>query len=228
MTFHDDAERAPRRPSSAASPISSASLEPSSLVVDEGVPQVVVAVFPDVIQAEIGKGTLEAAGIAARLVDDLTAGVAPHLALAIGGVRVVVAEPDADEARAVLANPARFVDHVEEPAFRVRTSLAGPVAATAGGVALLVGALLGAALGAGTPFVLAAAAAAVGGLIGSRMRRDYCSRLGCAHRIPEDATVCPGCGHTLRGTLKNASSRLEAAEALAGAESDDGHIGASV
>ncbi len=55
-----------------------------------------------VIEAELIRGRLEAAGISARLGDAHTAGLGSHLTAIIGGVRVIVAREDVEAAIAVL------------------------------------------------------------------------------------------------------------------------------
>ena len=57
------------------------------------------AIFYDRLAAEIARGRLAAAGIAATLFDD---GIASLIGGGISGVRVMVAEADADAARALL------------------------------------------------------------------------------------------------------------------------------
>ena len=84
-----------------ASPISSESLS------HEGPPAIehretVVASFGTLIEAELARGRLNAEGIAARLLDEFTIGVAAHLSPVLGGVKLVVPTDDVDQAREVL------------------------------------------------------------------------------------------------------------------------------
>lgn len=91
-------------PTSSASPLSLSGLEPEPTGV--GADEEVVVSFDSLLHAELVRGRLEASGIAARLEDAHTVGMASHLASAIGGVKVVVAKADVDGARALLATPA--------------------------------------------------------------------------------------------------------------------------
>ena len=100
-------------PASPASPLSLAGLgEESNIAVDEEV----VAAFDSLMIAELVRGRLEASGIAARLEDANTVSVASHLALAIGGVKVVVARSDLDAARTLINTPSPLaqLDDVDE------------------------------------------------------------------------------------------------------------------
>lgn len=63
---------------------------------------VVVATFWGLLEAKMASELLVSEGIAARLADDGIAGANPLLAPAIGGVRVLVAAEDAEEASALL------------------------------------------------------------------------------------------------------------------------------
>lgn len=71
--------------------------------------EAVVAAFGSVLEAELARGRLEADGIFSRVVDGNTAGIAP-VALALGGVRLVVAQSDFEAARAILFSPSALVD----------------------------------------------------------------------------------------------------------------------
>ncbi|OGQ90969.1 MAG: hypothetical protein A2289_00640 [Deltaproteobacteria bacterium RIFOXYA12_FULL_58_15] len=62
-----------------------------------------------------------------------------------------------------------------------------------------------------TAGLVAATAAFV---FGPRVRYDQCADVECEEIIPAGATICPRCGGTVSGTIKNASDRLEAEEAL--------------
>ncbi|HEY1098255.1 MAG TPA: DUF2007 domain-containing protein [Myxococcota bacterium] len=87
-------------PATSASPWSSSSLEPPADTLGPG--EVVVGRYPSTLTAELARSRLDAAGIGAWLRDAHTAGLGPHLTQAIGGVKVVVAATDVDEALAVL------------------------------------------------------------------------------------------------------------------------------
>jgi hypothetical protein len=63
----------------------------------------VIAQFRDLADAEVASASLDAAGIPNEISDSQTIGVAWNYSNALGGIRLHVAEPVADEARAVLA-----------------------------------------------------------------------------------------------------------------------------
>ncbi|MDP2342585.1 MAG: DUF2007 domain-containing protein [Deltaproteobacteria bacterium] len=137
-------------PSSAASPLSLAGLDESPTVASD---EEIVATFDSLLLAELVRGRLEASGIGVRLQDAHTIGLASHLAQAVGGVKVVVAKSDAEDARALLATPAvidddadprptrreQTVDDVARWAFRL--SLMGVAFPIVGQIASLVFAL---------------------------------------------------------------------------------------
>jgi hypothetical protein len=91
----------PTAPSSSASPLSRSGFDPEPLSVDE----VELTRADVVLQAELIRGRLEAHGIPVRLTDTHTAGLAPHLGVAIGGIRVIVPRDDLEAARAILDAP---------------------------------------------------------------------------------------------------------------------------
>ena len=64
---------------------------------------VVAATFPTRSDAEIAQGALEAAGIASVIESDDAGGAYPFGLT--GGARLLVDDPDADDAAAVLAGP---------------------------------------------------------------------------------------------------------------------------
>lgn len=64
---------------------------------------VTIASFPQIHHAEMAKAHLESAGIDAFIADDGVVGANPFLSLAVGGVKVQVAEALAARAQAVLA-----------------------------------------------------------------------------------------------------------------------------
>jgi len=101
-------------PSSPASPLSEASFSPPTVAETEAV----LTQVGSVIEAELVRGRLEAAGIQARLTDTHTAGLGPHLTMALGGIRVIVHRDDVEAARAILDDIAPLVedDDDDEPA----------------------------------------------------------------------------------------------------------------
>lgn len=91
----------PTAPSSSASPLSRSAFEPEPLSAGE----VELTRVDVVLQAELIRGRLEAHGIPVRLTDTHTAGLAPHLGVAIGGIRVIVPRDELEAARAILDAP---------------------------------------------------------------------------------------------------------------------------
>ncbi len=88
--------------------------------VDAG--EAVVGRYESLLQAELARGRLEAAGIAARLRDAHTAGLGPHLTQVIGGVKVVVGATDFDAAVGVLEiEPLEISDEDDALAARAET-----------------------------------------------------------------------------------------------------------
>jgi hypothetical protein len=75
-----------------------------------------IATFGEPIEAHLAKARLEAAGIPAFIADENSVGVAWHLTVALGGVKLQVADENADEARSVLADrtPAAAVETEDE------------------------------------------------------------------------------------------------------------------
>ena len=63
-----------------------------------------VATFPELHQAELARSVLEANDIQVMLADDNVVGLHPLAGPAIGGVRLQVAEQDAEEARSILVS----------------------------------------------------------------------------------------------------------------------------
>lgn len=63
---------------------------------------VVVGTFSSLVDAQVAQGTLESLGVPALLEADNCGGMRPHFDLTIG-VRLLVAEPEADRAREILA-----------------------------------------------------------------------------------------------------------------------------
>ncbi|NNF08030.1 MAG: hypothetical protein HKN21_14800 [Candidatus Eisenbacteria bacterium] len=66
--------------------------------------QVVVATFAGEIEAELAKGSLEAAGIEATIAKDDCGGMRPELQFS-GGVSLLVHQNVAEEARRILTTP---------------------------------------------------------------------------------------------------------------------------
>lgn len=91
-------------PTSPASPMSLS----SALSYDD---EQVVAAFDSLMEAELARGRLEAEGIAARIADGNMAGIG----LALGGVKLVVAESDVGAARALLFAPSAIVEDEPRP-----------------------------------------------------------------------------------------------------------------
>ncbi|HEY4220706.1 MAG TPA: DUF2007 domain-containing protein [Myxococcota bacterium] len=97
----------PEVPGSSAAPMSTAAALSFS---DEAI----VAAFDTVLEAEMARGRLESDGIPARIVDGNTVGIAAHLAMVIGGAKVVVSLSDLEAARTILFSPSTFADEVIE------------------------------------------------------------------------------------------------------------------
>ena len=85
------------RPASAASPMSA----PTTLSRED---EAIVAAYNTVLEAELARGRLESEGINCRIQDGNTVGIAHHLSLAVGGAKIVVAQSDFEEARAILSS----------------------------------------------------------------------------------------------------------------------------
>lgn len=66
--------------------------------------ETVLKTYASTLEAEVDRGRLEAAGIAGRVASDDCGGMRPHLAYTLG-VRLLVAEGDAERARELLASP---------------------------------------------------------------------------------------------------------------------------
>jgi hypothetical protein len=63
---------------------------------------VVVHTFANQPEAEIAKGALESAGIAAMIQADSVGGMRPHIAWASGGFKLLVRDEDASAAHEIL------------------------------------------------------------------------------------------------------------------------------
>ncbi len=74
-------------------------------------PLVPIATYENLSEAEVAKSLLSAEGIEVVIRDQPLASLLPPIALANGGLTLLVAEDDAAEAREVLAKP----DSTEEP-----------------------------------------------------------------------------------------------------------------
>jgi hypothetical protein len=68
-----------------------------------------IATFSDGIPAHLAQGRLDEEGIFSYLADEQTVGLAWHLTNAIGGIKLQVADEDAEKARVILA------EHGAEP-----------------------------------------------------------------------------------------------------------------
>ena len=75
---------------------------------------VTVRSFWTEVEAHLAKNRLEAEGIPAFLADETTVSTAWHLGNAVGGVKLQVAEPDAERATVVLDAPAGPVEAPDE------------------------------------------------------------------------------------------------------------------
>jgi len=78
---------------------------------DEDRDLVAIASFENLSQAEVARSVLGAEGISVVIRDEPLASLLPPLAMANGGLTLLVAEEDAERAREVLATP----DSAEEP-----------------------------------------------------------------------------------------------------------------
>ncbi len=74
-------------------------------------PLVPVATYENLSEAEVAKSLLAAEGIAVAIRDEPLASLLPPIALANGGLTLLVAEDEVARAREVLANP----DSTEAP-----------------------------------------------------------------------------------------------------------------
>ena len=77
-----------------------------------------IATFKKEHEAHLLRIKLEDCGVPAIVSDDITAGVAPYLTNAIGGIKVQVADEDFDKAQAALQE--------EQPAVNLRENLTCP------------------------------------------------------------------------------------------------------
>ncbi len=83
--------------------------------------EAVIGRYESVLQAELVRGRLEAAGIGARLQDAHTAGLGGHLTAVIGGVKVIVAKDDVEAGQHIL-DTAAIVLAEDEPSGPVAVS----------------------------------------------------------------------------------------------------------
>lgn len=74
-------------------------------------PLVAIASFETLSEAEVAKSLLEAEGIAVAVRDEPLASLLPPIAMANGGLMLLVSEDEAERAREVLQNP----DSTEAP-----------------------------------------------------------------------------------------------------------------
>ena len=86
------------KPASPASPMAGA----TAVSTDD---EAIVAAYGTILEAELARGRLESEGIGARIVDGNTVGVAQHLSLALGGVKIAVARSEFEAACEVLNAP---------------------------------------------------------------------------------------------------------------------------
>jgi hypothetical protein len=100
----DDKDPRGHAPGAPVSAFPGDSLESSSLdaLAVQGVRTAVVAAFPSSVEAAMARSRLEAEGLFADLLDEHTVSIGPHLALAVGGVKVRVLEDDLARAREIL------------------------------------------------------------------------------------------------------------------------------
>lgn len=196
-------------PGSSASPMSQTALEGPE---DPDAPgMATVARFTNVIEAEMAKTRLESEGIFALAADGATASVAPHLSIAIGGVRLQVREDDLEEAKAIL-DEERHLRPAGAITFRVESD--GSVIGALSGVALGAVAIttLGSVASMPVLFGAAVVATALGWAVGAGRKHAWCTASGCAHELSEEDAICPGCGAEVVETIARAEDRLEAEE----------------
>lgn len=133
---------------------------------------------------------------------------APRPVLERDPAPVMVTDADRPEPRLAMSNLGR-------PVFRVphrQRAGYGIAGVFAGGVLLAV---IGPAATTLSPLVLVAALAAAGGagaLVGNTRRYDLCAT--CERIIPPAVTTCPGCGGTIRGSIKHRDLRLDREQEL--------------
>lgn len=99
------------------------------------------------------------------------------------------------------------------PVFRVRGHFTGRYVGAFGAVGLIVTVLSAMTWGRAAMYALPAFLL-VGGVAGSRKRRDVCSDPDCERLLTSLMTTCPGCGGTIAGEIASPDERLEAEEAL--------------
>lgn len=89
--------------------------------------EAIVAAFDTILEAELARGRLESEGIGARIVDGNTVGVAQHLSIALGGVKIAVARSEFEAAREVLnAPPLENLPEDDEPDDKSRDLVKAP------------------------------------------------------------------------------------------------------
>jgi len=175
---------------------------------------VTVANFGVVFEAELARGTLEAAGIPAQVRDANTASITGHhMVEVMGGIRLQVREQDRERALEILHQARAGTG--DRNIFLVRVTRTRQ--------SIFFGVLLGGALGTwltsatrdfALGFVLTAIGALLGLVLGRRSVRYECSDPKCATRNTRGATVCGGCQGVVRGEIKNRDQRLAAEEEL--------------
>jgi len=77
---------------------------------------VTVGVYGDLAEASVAQSVLEAAGIASFLPDEALAGIDWRMTAALHGIRLEVAEEDAEAARLLLSGEGEIEVAAEEPA----------------------------------------------------------------------------------------------------------------
>ncbi len=172
-----------------------------------------VASFLTVHEAELARGKLEAEGFFAIVWDAGIVSADPLLALAVRGVKVMVARRHVARAQAVLTQHTHTFARELRPVFRVRAPRGAATVAVAAGLGLIAGVAL-------AHTTESPALVAVGVLAGVaihalffRAAPDYCS--GCAAVLPaHDVATCPRCLMLVRGTIGHPDERLAAEEAI--------------
>ena len=173
---------------------------------------VAVASFYAVHEAELARTRLLADGIPAYVWGAQTIGVNPLWSVAMK-LRVAVPERDAPRARIILGPMADAYGDAHRPVFRVRGNRGATGFGVGIGAGLAVGGSLMVARQEWAWLCVALVPAAIGFVMGERVRADLCS--GCRKELPADPLVtCPSCHRTLRGTIDDIEDRLAAEDAL--------------
>lgn len=72
---------------------------------NENIQYVILEVFDNYIPAHIARGRLEEQGILCWLKDENTVTIDPLLSIAVGGIKLMVAEHQLERARQILSEP---------------------------------------------------------------------------------------------------------------------------